>query len=148
MGWALVSICLIFFADNGYWIFHTIQSKGSAPDGTYATAEQLNTLETLGKETDPEDLILSSDPAINYLSTVFTPAYPVYSHPYTTPFVSTKRKEYEEWMKNSTIANNWKNREVFFVISRNDSLKYEQLNNLQVEKIMKNNEYTIIKTVP
>ena len=148
-GTAAISLfALIFFSDNILWVFANGYSKPAHSSASYITSEQSEVLQLLNNESTSKTLIVSADTDISYLASIYTKAWPWYSHPYTTPFAEEKKTAQESFFKTGSINSAWLNREVNFVLRKTDTTAYSRLLNLPLEKITKTSNYIIIKYKP
>ncbi|MGZ8538845.1 MAG: hypothetical protein ACXWV9_11310, partial [Flavisolibacter sp.] len=145
---AIILFASVFFIDNFLWIFNTVYSKAETPYSTYISREQKEVLNWLDEESSNKTLIVSSDNTIAYLSTVYTKAYPWYSHPYTTPFAEKKKIIQNNFLLTGIMDSSWVNREINFVLSRNDTSASISLMNFHVEKIFQTENYIVLKYIP
>lgn len=140
----LVLIACLLLMDNFLWIGDNVISKADQPYPTYVGTEQQKVLEMLDTESTNNTLIVSGDETIAYLSTVYTSAYPWYSHPFTTPFVDRKRAAQRLFFSQGIQDSSWKDREVDYVLRKTDTAAFKTLLKLPVQKILRTNNYIIV----
>ena len=145
---AIVFFATIFFLDNFLWVFNIVYTKAETPFPTYISKEQKQVLKWLDEESSNKTLIISSDPTISYLSTVYTKAYPWYSHPYTTPFAEKKKSIQNKFLSTGVLDSSWINREINFVLTTKDTASSISLMNYHVEKIFQTENYLVLKYIP
>lgn len=119
--WGNVAIMLAGFAflsDNLLWIINYTRFPKTTASESYLSKEQLEILNTVKNNSDNSTLLISSDPVLPYISTVYTKAYPWISHPYTTPFAEKKKKTYEVFLDTGVIDSSWYNRKLLFIFSK------------------------------
>lgn len=144
----LVFFCLLFFSDNGLWITNHVYSKATRPGASYISGEQKQVLKLLNQESTNKTLLISSDETIAYLASVYTKAWPWYSHPYTTPFAKEKKTAQDKFFVNGELNKAWLNRQVIYVFLKTDTTAYLGLLKFPLEKIIKTNNYIIVKYKP
>ena len=116
--WGLTLFTSIFLLDNFSWILIHVASKAQQPGATYINREQVAIFHDLKGECTSHTLLISDDPTISYLSTVYTKAYPWLSHPFTTPFAMEKQQAYNLFFHEGQIDSSWAGRNVLFVLNK------------------------------
>jgi hypothetical protein len=145
---ALLFFSFVFFLDNFLWLTNRVYSKATRPNASYIAREQKEVLKLLDEESTNNTLIISNDGTIAYLSTVYTKAWPWYSHPYTTPFAKEKKLAQNKFFALGQLDSAWIKREVNYVLRKTDSIAYISLLKVPIERISKTNHYIIIKYKP
>lgn len=115
---AIVILTIIFFSDNILWLLNNTYKKETQPSITYINEEQKNVFKILNQQTNQHTLILSDDPNMSYLSTIYTKAYPWLSHRYTTPFFDKKALALKLFIDSGTVDSSWKGRNVVFIFRK------------------------------
>jgi len=135
----------LFFLDNFSWISNQALSKKTQTDATYINKEQKEVLKILNSESSNKSLIISSDNTIAYLSSVYTKAYPWYSHQYTTPFSERKKLAQEAFLNTGIVDSAWINREINFVLKKTDTVALNAIGRIPMEKLIQTENYFILK---
>ena len=146
--WGLMALGILFLADNFLWISDNVLSKADQPYPTYVGTEQEKVLNILDAESTNTTLIVSGDETIAYLSTVYTKAYPWYSHPFTTPFVERKRAAQRAFFSNGIADSSWLHRDVNYVLRKTDTAAFKTLLKMPAQKIVRTNNYIIFMARP
>ena len=145
---ALVVMGIIFFADNAYWIFNNIRARSVNPYTSYITSEQERVFDILNDKSSGHILLVSTDPVMGYLGSVYTKSYPYYSHPFTTPFALEKWQVMKNFSEKGTIDSSWRHKEVDFLVRTKDSAAFHSLLMLPSEGIIKTGHYIIFRYRP
>lgn len=140
---ALAIFSLVFFFDNFLWISQNSLSKANEPYATHITTEQKEIFTNLNGTANQKSLIVSSDNTMAYLSSVYTKAYPWYSHPYTTPFAKMKLEIQDRFFNKGVFDTGWIRRDIYFILQQKDTFALSSLKKLSVEKILETNQYSI-----
>ncbi|HRF17936.1 MAG TPA: hypothetical protein PK977_07200, partial [Chitinophagaceae bacterium] len=118
------SFLLLFLSDNLIWIFDQVKSKADVPSTSYINSEQKKIFDLLNKHTTNKTLIIGTDELVPYLSTIYTKAYPWFSHIFTTPFAEQKKAALSRFIESGETDPSWEKRELIFVIDKkNDRFK-------------------------
>jgi hypothetical protein len=139
-----MGILILLFTDNIFWIGNQVSSKAGQPSTAHITAEQKSVLTEISKNSTEHTLLLSLDPALPYLSTVYSPAYPWYSHPYTTPFAERKKAAVVAFIENGSIDPEWKNREILFLFRKDNEQEARRAETLKGKLILETENYVLI----
>jgi hypothetical protein len=135
----------IFLLDNFLWITTRTVSKATGPHTNYITHEQKEILRQLDLRATNQTLVITNILNIAYLSTVYTKAYPLYSHPYTTPFAEKKQWLQQQILKKGDLDSSLINRQIFFILENNDSTGFQSLDKIGAIKIFPSKNYTIFR---
>ena len=122
-GLLLTFFCLLFFSDNYLWIAHQFQTKAFLPSTSYIHREQEQLLEAIEGASDHNTLLISRDELISYLSTIYSPATPWYSHPYTTAFALSKQQAIEKFYSDGILDASWKSKKLLFIFRKNEEME-------------------------
>jgi len=123
----LAGLAVVFFLDNFSWMLINSTSKATQTSTAYITQEHKKIFDYLKKETTNHTLLISNDELISYMSTLYTEAYPWVSHPYTTPFVQTKKSALNRWMQSGETDPAWAGRKVVFVLRKDGTINMQRL---------------------
>lgn len=124
----------IFLLDNFTWILRYVISYGRSKSVTYITSEEHKILNIISKNSNNNTLLIgysSGEEILPYLSLVYSNAYSWLSHPFTTPFVTSKTEAYNNFIKKGIIYPTWENREVIFIFRKKDSLEMNRAHTLE-----------------
>ncbi len=141
------SFLLLFLSDNLIWIFDQVKSKADVPSTSYINSEQKKIFDLLNKHTTNKTLIIGTDELVPYLSTIYTKAYPWFSHIFTTPFAEQKKAALSRFIESGETDPSWEKRELIFVIDKkNDRFKkrVETLSNTSTV-LIESSSYKIIQ---
>ena len=108
---------VLFLADNFLWLFNWGSGKATQSDIRYINAEEKNVLKLIEAHSDAETLVIGGDELIPYLTSVYTKAYPWYSHPFTTSYSKKKLAAYLSFIRTGTIEPAWHGRKIIFIFS-------------------------------
>jgi hypothetical protein len=113
----------ILLMDNFLWIVNYIKDPVTHPV-THITKEQDKVLSLLNTRLDIHSLILGSDNALPYLSTVYTKGYPWISHPFTTPHYQEKLFAYNRFLDTGQTDKKWDRRKLLVILT---NAEYDEL---------------------
>lgn len=116
MFWILIAL---LFSDNALWIVNNIRFPGTTVSTSYITKEQRKVLDVLNQVSSNNTLLLSNDELLSYLTSVYTDAYPLYSHPFTTPFAQRKRDQLQRFLLTGETEISWHNKDLIFLWKHN-----------------------------
>ena len=139
-----LGILILLFTDNLFWIGNQVSSKARQPSTAHITAEQKSVLTEISKNSTTHTLLISLDPVLPYLSTVYSPAYPWYSHPYTTPFAERKKNAVVAFIENGSIDPQWQNREILFLFRKDNEQEARRAETLKGKLILESEHYILI----
>lgn len=143
----LILFAALFFSDNFLWIGAHIIHTQTEPSTAYITDEQKKVFTVLCKNSSNKTLLITEDNSIAYLSTIYTKAYPWYSHPYTTPYAAKKLKVQSDFFTQGKIDSSWTKHDIRFVINPADSIAASATNKQHGTKIFQSSNYIIYKVV-
>ncbi len=143
----LSGFVLIFMLDNSLWIYFKSSAKAAHASTAYITREQKEVFNVVDRESSDQSLIMSTNPNLAYLSTVYSKAYPLYSHPYTTPFADKKKKITEELFENALLDSSISDREILFIIEKKDTSALKSVSLITATRIFESRNYMIYKSV-
>lgn len=143
----LAGFVLIFLLDNFLWIYVKASNRTAHASTAYITREQKEVFDIVDKESNNQTLIMSTNHNLSYLSTVYSKAYPLYSHPYTTPFAEEKKKITETLFENALMDSSISEREIVFIIEKKDTNALRSIALLPASRIFESPNYMIYKTV-
>lgn len=141
--WAVFVFVFFFFLDNFSWIMVNSTSRSQEPNASYVTGEQRSIFKKVDEQCTNHTLIISSDNAMAYLATVYTKAYPWHSHIYTTPFAQKKLDAQNLFLENGIIDSAWKNRDIIFILRKQDSTGQSAIDQLNARKIITTRHYEV-----
>ena len=147
-GVALALFGCIFLLDNILWIGTHIFYTAKTAHANYITKSQQTVLSQIHKASTDSTLIISNDEIAGYLSTVYTSAYPFYSHPYTTPFAREKKYADSVFKSTGELHPHWMKGDILFVVKKTDSVSLRNWNIASLAaliKISENGEYIIYR---
>jgi hypothetical protein len=125
---ALIIASVVFLSDNALWVFNYCRFTIKDASATHITAPQQALLNWLGKNTTNKTLIIGKEEDMNYLATVYSPAYSWYSHPFTTPSYAQKKQSLlEGYAQKGIVPLAWRNRPVLFVVQKKADDFFHQL---------------------
>ena len=139
----LATLAIVFLMDNFLWITNNVYSKASLPYATYMTREQEEVFSILEPLSNNKTLIVSGDANISYLSSVYTEAYPWYSHPFTTPFAENKRMTQNRFLEEGLLDSSWLSRPVNFVLRKTDTAALTKMASLPIQKRINTENYSV-----
>lgn len=142
-------VLVLFFADNTLWLINYFRSTSYSTSTAYISPEQKSILQTLDRHSTNQTLLLGKDEVVPYLATVYTKAYPWYTHPFTTPFAERKRKAYADFLAQGTMNPAWQNREIIFVFRKDDEQENTRARQMPVSvvRLTETNHYIILRTI-
>ncbi|HEX2608720.1 MAG TPA: hypothetical protein VHK91_15160 [Flavisolibacter sp.] len=115
-GAGLIVLGFVFCSDNIAWLANFIGSRADLPSTGHITKEQKQVMNYLDKTSNTGTLLIMDDRDLAYLSTIYTKAYPLVSHPFTTPFVQQKEKEWNAVMNQGVMQQKWLGRPVTILL--------------------------------
>ena len=139
------------FSDNFLWIVNYVRTTARSASVSHITDEQKEILKVLQLHSTNKTLIIGKDKILPYLSTVHTKAYPWISHPYTTPFYTSKVSAYEAFIFQNKIDSTWLNRDVIFIFRKNipEELARSESMPFSIEELASSQTYIVQKaTIP
>ena len=107
------------------------------------TREQEEVFSILEPVSNNKTLIVSGDANISYLSSVYTEAYPWYSHPFTTPFAENKRMTQNRFLEEGLLDSSWLSRPVNFVLRKTDTAALTKMASLPIQKRINTENYSV-----
>lgn len=144
----LAVFAFVFLFDNFIWITGNAIGKATSPYITYITPEQKQIFQALDQSSTNHTLIISNDNSMAYLSSVYTKAYPWYSHPYTTPFAATKSQIQNLFFTKGVFDSAWSRRHINFILRKEDTTALSALERVKAKKILETSNYLIYSYNP
>ena len=144
---ALAFFVFVFLFDNFIWISEISLSRATSSSTAYITKEQKTIFEKLDSSSS-QTLIVSSDHTMAYLSSVYTRAYPWYSHPYTTPFAKSKLEIQNRFFDRGIFDSSWIKRDIRFILQKTDTVARATLTKLNAVKQFESSQYQIYRYNP
>ncbi len=141
----LVLIGCLFFIDNALWITNQIVNGSSQPGTKYITREQKEIFSFLQKQASGKTLLISSDDDMAYLASVYTKAYPYYSHMYTTPFAAQKKKSLDNFLTSGTPDPGWLQKDLIYVLKTSDSIALKALMPYRFDTSLNTENYKVFR---
>jgi hypothetical protein len=141
----LVLIGCLFFMDNILWIANQIVNGSSQPGTKYITREQEQIFSFLQEHASDKTVLISSDEDLAYLSSVYTSAYPYYSHMYTTPFAAEKKRGLDNFLISGTPDPEWLQREAIYIMKTSDSIALRTLMPHRFDTILNTENYRVFR---
>lgn len=146
MKWVVIGFTIIFLLDNFLWISLHINSRATGPSTAYITQEQKQVFKKLSEETSNQTLVISRAEDLAYLSTVYTSAYPLYSHMYTTPFAGDKKRIQERFLNQGIADPGLAGREICVILAKTDVTAQRSMQILSMQQIFESENYLIFRT--
>jgi hypothetical protein len=104
----LGGIVLVFLSDNALWLgSFPLQALGGQAPGISVTRDQQLLLTWLNSAGNKGAVLLSQDPLIGYLATVYTPLRSWVSHPFNTPEIALRQKELDALLDEGRWVDSW-----------------------------------------
>jgi len=91
------AVILLFFSDNALWF--SAVSNSHLLSHVRLTADQGELLRWINTNSGHRTVVVSEDPTIGYLTTVYSPARAWLAHPFNTPEVSKRKEELENFFR-------------------------------------------------
>ncbi len=137
---ALLSM-LLLLSDNGSWFtMHILQ-----PTGYYHTIAQKEILNWLNKNATAQDLFVSEDRILCYLSPTYSSVRPWYAFRWFTPFSEQNVIAQKSFFESGQIPDQWKGRSVLVLqpkTKKGTQIKFKKI------KLYENSDYRIWQILP
>jgi hypothetical protein len=129
-------IAFIFLSDNASWFLIQSYKRGSYIS---ISKNQQDVFDFLGKNYLKNELLISEDHDIGYLSSVYTPYRSLFSHFYNTPFNTKRQKEVIDYFEQG-IQTKFMKATSKIIVQRT---KTNQVNRRKI--LFKNSEYVVYR---
>jgi len=141
----IMLIAIVFLFDNAAWTVLQASRGRSNTSELYTSAEQDELFCRLDDLSDNETMIISRNLTLSYLSTVYTKAYPLYSHVYTTPFAGQKKEIWNRIFTQGILDSSICNRKINLIIEKSDSLALKAITGRPSKQLYQSPSYRIIQ---
>lgn len=146
IAWLFLLIAL-FLLDNFAWIGANAGARASSTGTAYINKDQQRVLQVTDSLASNNTLVVSRNTDLAYLASVFSSAYPLYSHPYTTPFAERK-KHLQQSLLNGIMDSSLVNRDILFITGKTDSALIAVLRNYGAVEVFSNDAYALWRKQP
>jgi len=141
----IILIAIVFLFDNAAWILLQVSKHRTTTSELYISAEQEEMFRKLDSFSDSQTMIISRNLTFSYLSTVYTKAYPLYSHVYTTPFAASKKAIWNKIFTEGVLDSTIHYRKMNLIIEKSDSLALKSISQLPSQQLYQSPNYRIIQ---
>ncbi len=138
---SLLLLLLLFLSDNASWLTAHILK----PTGHYHTIAQKKVFDWLNENATPQDLFVSEDRIMTYLSPTYSSVRPWYAFWWFTPFSEKNLAIQKTFFKSGKIPEEWKGRSILILQPRTKTASQIQFKKL---KLFQNSEYQIWQIRP
>jgi hypothetical protein len=113
-----LGLLLLFFSDNGIWFLDQIRSRANDVSTQYISRDEQEVFSHIRKHSTNKTVLVTADPVLSYMSSVYSTARTWYSHPFTTPFAARQASALSDFVQHGKIDSAWKNRDLLIIFRK------------------------------
>lgn len=117
----LAGFILLFLSDNILWYAAMLKSKESHETIRHISKDTQQILSWLGHHTTSNDLLVSNEYMVSYMSNAYASSYSWAGHVYNTPDFTLKQRQALEFLKTGIPLPEWKERHLLILINKNQA---------------------------
>ena len=117
----LAGFILLFLSDNILWYAAMLKSKESHETIRHISKDTQQILSWLGHHTTSNDLLVSNEYMVSYMSNAYASSYSWVGHVYNTPDFTLKQRQALEFLKTGIPLPEWKERHLLILINKNQA---------------------------
>lgn len=139
---ALAVFILLFLSDNILWYADAFKSKQNHETVRHISQDTEEILSWLQHHTTTNDLLVSNEYPVSYLSNAYASSYSWTGHRYNTPDFTLKKQQALEFLKTGIPLQEWKESHLLILVNKNQaSIPVAQ--NLKKNRLFENKTYEI-----
>lgn len=139
----LILFILTFLSDNLLWYGSKFLFSEKKESFAYISKESSQVLSWFTKNTSTNDLLISEDIDISYLSNAYGSSYSWIGHPYNTPDFKLKSEQVSFFLKTGHSLPEWKGRRLLILVNKDHAQTSSISNSLKTYKVFSNKKYDI-----